>query len=585
MGEKKHSSSRKGKKRSSGSGNGKSKGSHRGGASEMEDSFQARPTNRMGKDHKIQADGDTWREMMAVCEAPEGTNENENGQLVIRSYYQNSRTGERVWDEPPSGATNIIPASDEVRRMATIQLDELHVVKKGGKKTPQKKKTLMDRLFGNNKKKEKKKRGRIEYKPGSQMYANKAKQDTEDALMQEAIAASIAESKGETYVRPPQEQQSSLEEEMAMAQALSMSAAERDAEENALAHALSLSVAEHESVQTPRPEPQIHIPPTLTEPQIHIPPTEDLSNIPPTEEEILARVMEQSKLETKRGEGDLLNYPSDNLNMTAAVNPFDTPASPDDRKMPASGSHNQHQMHQQLQQQQFPSMASTALPFASAPVASMPPPTASASAPNPSAQYAATSNAAAAASASQYAAAMAAAAAPPTMKAPPSYSMTPANSAPPPSYPNNTAPNIVQSYGGPPPPPPSTTTTTTTKSPTYPPPTMRIPVNAPPIPNTNLKPPPAPGADATPFNTAPVFNSHASRPTSPTPPSMFDPYSKDHANEPSSGGASTNKPPSSPADGGLQKMEGSSDASRKMSIFKKRKSSASTKVQDKAGLV
>ena len=92
-----------------------------------ENAFEARPTNRLGKDHKIVADGDTWQEMMAVCE-PRNYKKNNDGSgpsLVIRSYYQNTRTGKRVWDEPPSGATNIIPASEEMRKMATLQLNEL----------------------------------------------------------------------------------------------------------------------------------------------------------------------------------------------------------------------------------------------------------------------------------------------------------------------------------------------------------------------------------------------------------------------------------------------------------------------------
>lgn len=115
-------------------------------------------TNRLGKkrtDELIQADGDTWQEYLAVSEKPKtkssngsshggalsffgkknkkksGSNSTSNGSdssnLIIRSYFQNMRTGKKVWDEPPSGASNIVPASEEMRRMAEMQLGELYV--------------------------------------------------------------------------------------------------------------------------------------------------------------------------------------------------------------------------------------------------------------------------------------------------------------------------------------------------------------------------------------------------------------------------------------------------------------------------
>ena len=89
------------------------------------DRFEARPTAKIGK--KIEADGDTWQEQLAVCEAP-GSTSSDNNKLMIRSYYQNERSGKRVWDEPPSGASHIRHATEDMRRMAQVQLDELHVV-------------------------------------------------------------------------------------------------------------------------------------------------------------------------------------------------------------------------------------------------------------------------------------------------------------------------------------------------------------------------------------------------------------------------------------------------------------------------
>jgi hypothetical protein len=129
--------------------------------------FDARPavTLKLGKkrtDELIIADGDTWDEYLAVCEKADtrastttsgggalsffGKKKKKNGNsskkdstssssnattnnnnLTIRSYFQNRRTGKKVWDEPPSGASKIVPASEEMRRMAAIQLDELYV--------------------------------------------------------------------------------------------------------------------------------------------------------------------------------------------------------------------------------------------------------------------------------------------------------------------------------------------------------------------------------------------------------------------------------------------------------------------------
>ena len=130
--------------------------------------FDARPavTLKLGKkrtDELTIADGDTWDEYLAVCEKADtrastttsgggalsffgkkkkktGNNNNKKGStsssssattnnnnLTIRSYFQNRRTGKKVWDEPPSGASKIVPASEEMRRMANIQLGDLYV--------------------------------------------------------------------------------------------------------------------------------------------------------------------------------------------------------------------------------------------------------------------------------------------------------------------------------------------------------------------------------------------------------------------------------------------------------------------------
>ncbi|KAL3812150.1 hypothetical protein ACHAXA_001857 [Cyclostephanos tholiformis] len=45
--------------------------------------------------------------------------------LTIRPYFQSQKTGKRVWDEPPSGASNIVYATPEARKMAHAQLEEM----------------------------------------------------------------------------------------------------------------------------------------------------------------------------------------------------------------------------------------------------------------------------------------------------------------------------------------------------------------------------------------------------------------------------------------------------------------------------
>jgi len=45
--------------------------------------------------------------------------------LTIRPHFQSQKTGKREWDEPPSGASNIVYATPEARRMAHAQLEEM----------------------------------------------------------------------------------------------------------------------------------------------------------------------------------------------------------------------------------------------------------------------------------------------------------------------------------------------------------------------------------------------------------------------------------------------------------------------------
>lgn len=62
----------------------------------------------------------------AVPDGPLSSDE-PDAPLTIRSYFESQATGKRVWDEPPSGACNVVYASEGVRQMAEVQMRDLQV--------------------------------------------------------------------------------------------------------------------------------------------------------------------------------------------------------------------------------------------------------------------------------------------------------------------------------------------------------------------------------------------------------------------------------------------------------------------------
>eukprot|EP00579_Thalassiosira_antarctica_P013964 CAMPEP_0201939030 /NCGR_PEP_ID=MMETSP0903-20130614/42395_1 /ASSEMBLY_ACC=CAM_ASM_000552 /TAXON_ID=420261 /ORGANISM="Thalassiosira antarctica, Strain CCMP982" /LENGTH=540 /DNA_ID=CAMNT_0048480437 /DNA_START=26 /DNA_END=1645 /DNA_ORIENTATION=+ len=140
------------------------------------DDFSARRSSRVAAG-RYTADNDTWVEALAVCEVPVkpgygddkaaaaskksgsggglfrkfksknnvtekevadetkiNTNNKSPGEadvaaasqrLTLRPYFQSQNTRQRVWDEPPSGASNIMYATPEARKMAQAQLEEM----------------------------------------------------------------------------------------------------------------------------------------------------------------------------------------------------------------------------------------------------------------------------------------------------------------------------------------------------------------------------------------------------------------------------------------------------------------------------
>jgi hypothetical protein len=190
-------------------------------AAAPDDSFVPRRSNRVSAD-LAQPDGDEWTERLAVCEGA-------GAKLLIRSYYKNSRTAARAWDEPPSGASKIRHATADMRKQAETQLQELQFTldmippEEGAENAS----TSSDN--NNNKKQQGKKGflGRFRKKEKTK----KKPDDSKDLNLQRAIARSMADQKGGhesdepvVYYDPESSTNNLADDEaLQMAKALSMS--------------------------------------------------------------------------------------------------------------------------------------------------------------------------------------------------------------------------------------------------------------------------------------------------------------------------------------------------------------------------
>jgi len=91
----------------------------------MSDAYQPKQStkvNRVSFSTNESEDRGSWKEKLKVCE---GVKDNGEPRVFIRSFFVNSHTEERVWDEPPSGATNIVRVTPSMRRRAEEQQREL----------------------------------------------------------------------------------------------------------------------------------------------------------------------------------------------------------------------------------------------------------------------------------------------------------------------------------------------------------------------------------------------------------------------------------------------------------------------------
>ena len=176
------------------------------------------------------------------------TKRNKKYHLQIRSFFESSNTGKKAWDEPPSGATNIVWASEEARNLAELQLKDVKLTDHGATQEMDTSKTLQANptTSDTSDKKPKTLKGKINSlfkknkKDGSSDYnktftyekgsytdvfsANsknskpKEEMDINDVNLQIALAESISKPEAEMAV-------TSEDEDLEMAKALSLSEA------------------------------------------------------------------------------------------------------------------------------------------------------------------------------------------------------------------------------------------------------------------------------------------------------------------------------------------------------------------------
>ncbi|GAX15773.1 hypothetical protein FisN_3Lu216 [Fistulifera solaris] len=150
-------------------------------------------------------DGDVWCERVTVCES---VTKDGAPKLLLRSYYRNRRTGERVWDEPPSGASQVQHATPAMRARGEAKLRELRT-------------TLAMIPTEQEKKKKKKKRGF--FGMFQRNTSNEAVEDSKDLNLQKAIALSMSNESASRQVHYDDEYIHDDDEEVALAKALSLS--------------------------------------------------------------------------------------------------------------------------------------------------------------------------------------------------------------------------------------------------------------------------------------------------------------------------------------------------------------------------
>ena len=88
-------------------------------------SFEPRQSTRIST--RVEADNDQWTEFLTIIDL---LNPRTNSyELQIRSFFESKATEKKVWGEPPSGAKNVVWASEEAKKMAQEQMKGTHLSK------------------------------------------------------------------------------------------------------------------------------------------------------------------------------------------------------------------------------------------------------------------------------------------------------------------------------------------------------------------------------------------------------------------------------------------------------------------------
>lgn len=89
-----------------------------------EPNFEPRQSSRIST--RVEADNDQWAEYLTIVDLLNPRTK--TYELQIRSFFESKATSKKVWDEPPSGAKNVIWASDNSKQMAEEQMKDLRAV-------------------------------------------------------------------------------------------------------------------------------------------------------------------------------------------------------------------------------------------------------------------------------------------------------------------------------------------------------------------------------------------------------------------------------------------------------------------------
>jgi hypothetical protein len=110
-----------------------------------ETEYKPQPSTRISTSN-ISSDNDTWTEYLTIVELPRRDKRN-TFELQIRSFFESKATGEKVWGEPPTGATHVLWATEDMKKMAHEQMCDLMVVEKAAEDNDEEEENPKDGCF------------------------------------------------------------------------------------------------------------------------------------------------------------------------------------------------------------------------------------------------------------------------------------------------------------------------------------------------------------------------------------------------------------------------------------------------------